>query len=374
MGRVILPYGSPPDADGNATDDNIYTYEGWRAYVHRAAPTRPARLSRAEYQALSGAERQTHDEARRSYIMQFGPLNTPMLDMAKRCIRDQVAANLRALRDQVKVGVVIDGNANLGKTTMAKAIARQFELNMRETAIFPDEEADHQFIPVVHVTLQRDTTPKAMAQAICNFLHVPLRGRETEHQLVEAIYTAVRRHTILLFVVDDIHFLRVRSKSGQETSNFLKSLMTLTGATFVYVGVAVEEMGIFQEQGGATLATSQTASRFIHLPIPPFAKNADTWIRLLRAVEGHLPLLDHEPGTLEQCATLLYSRTGGDVGPLMNLVRRTAFNAVGHREQIDADSLSSAWMDYRSTMEGSLDDGLGPRAGQHPAAGAGVRP
>ena len=63
---------------------------------------------------------------------------------------------------------------------------------------------------------------------------------------MQAIYQAVERHTILLFVVDDIHFLRVRSKSGQETSNFLKSLMSLTGATFIYVGVDVEQMGVLR--------------------------------------------------------------------------------------------------------------------------------
>ncbi|CAM4041942.1 ATP-binding protein [Deinococcus marmoris] len=356
MAKVILPFGSPADADGNAMDDSIYTYEGWRAYVNRKAATQPARLSREEYGALSSADQLAHDEARKNYIMQFGPLNTPMLDMAKKCIKEQTDANMRAPRDQVKPGVVIDGDANLGKTTMAKAIARQFELDIRSRATFPDKDSEHQFIPVVHVTLLRDTTPKDMAQAICEYLHAPTRGRPTESTLVKAIYAAIERHTILMFVIDDIHFLRVHSQSGQETSKFLKSLMSLTGATFVYIGVDVEKMGIFKEQDESSLASSQTASRFIHLPIPPFKKGTDTWVKLLESVEKHLPLLDHEPGTLKRCAALLYNRTNGSVGPLMNLLRTLAVKAVGKGEKIDAASLRSALTDYRSTMEGSLDD------------------
>ncbi|GBF03899.1 hypothetical protein DAERI_010071 [Deinococcus aerius] len=356
MGKVILPFGASAGPDGgDGLDDNIYTFEGWRKFVNRPPATPPARLTRAQYEALSAKERKVYDEARKTYTMRFGPLNTVMLDLAKQCIKEQAEVNLRAPRDEVKVGVVIDGHATLGKSTMAKAVARQFELTIRKQATFPDEEARHLFIPVVHVTLLRDTTPKAMAQAICDYLHVPLRGRATEHQMVQAIYRAVERHTILLFVVDDIHFLKARSENGRETSNFLKSLMSLTGATFVYVGVNVEEMGIFQEDGEATLDGSQTASRFIHLPIPPFGKGSADWIKLLRSIDDHLILLDHEPGTLEQHATLLYNRTGGSLGPLMNLVRRTAFQAVGHHEKIDAASLRTARMDYKSTRDGNLD-------------------
>ncbi|WP_104990668.1 ATP-binding protein [Deinococcus sp. NW-56] len=356
MTGIILPFG-PPQGDGeDAQGDNIYTYDGWRAFVNRPVPTPPPAMTRALYEALPREGRELYDETRRTYIMQFGPINTPMLDVAKQVIKEQVDANVRAPLDQVKTGVIIDGHANLGKTTMVKAIARQFERSIRARTSFAGPEAEHLFIPVVHVTLQRDTTPKAMAQAICHYLHVPLRGRETEHQLVQAIHEAVRRHRILLFVVDDIHFLRVRSKSGQETSNFLKSLMSLTGATFVYVGVGVEELGILQEHG-PTLATSQTASRFIHLPIPPFEKGSDAWTRLLRAVEGHLALLDQEPGTLEKHAALLFGRSGGSVGPLMNLLRKAALQAVGGQERIGAQALRQARMDYKSMMDGSLEEG-----------------
>jgi len=73
-------------------------------------------------------------------------------------------------------------------------------------------------------------------------------------------------------------------------------------------------------------------------------------------VEGHLTLLAQEPGTLERHADLLYGRTGGSMGALMNLLRITALQAVGGKEYLDHQALRAAHMDYRSTMEGSLED------------------
>ncbi|MDL2344788.1 ATP-binding protein [Deinococcus sp. MIMF12] len=352
MAGILLPFQT-----ASADDQNIYTYEGWRAYVDAPTLEPPPRMTRAAYEALSTHVRAEYDEARRLYIMRFGPLNTPDMQVVKLAIKEQLEANIRAPRHQVKVGLVVDGHANLGKTTIAKAVGRQFERRVRGPGTVPDPRAHDEFVPVVHVTLQRDTTPKGLAQAICDYLHVPHRRDTTEPVLVRAIYRAVERHRILLFVVDDIHFLQARSRGGQETSNFMKSLMTITGATFVYVGVDVEQMGVLQEHGTPTLASSQTASRFIHLPVRPMEKGSEAWRRLLRAVEGHLPLLDHEAGTLERCADLLYSRTGGSVGPLMNLLRTTALRAVGGEERLDHRALRAARMDYRSTMEGNLEDG-----------------
>lgn len=351
MTRVLLPFQASP-----GDDQNIYTYEGWRAYVDAPAPQLPPRLSREAYGALSVAARSEYDEARRSYIMRFGPINTPDMQMVKLAIKEQLEANIRAPRHHVKVGLAVDGHANLGKTTIAKAVGRQFERSVRNPDTIPDPQTRDQFVPVVHVTLQRDTTPKGMAQAICDYLHVPFQKHTTERLLVQAIYRAVERHNILLFVVDDIHFLQVRSRAGQETSNFLKSLMSFTGATFVYIGVDVEQMGVLHEHQAPSLASSQTASRFIRLAVRPMEKGSETWKRLLRAVEGHLPLLDHEPGTLERYADLLYGRIGGSMGPLMNLLRRTALQAVGRDERLEYQRLREALMDYRSTMEGSLED------------------
>ena len=367
MGRVILP--SRPNLGG--VDGNIYSYEGWRAYINTPPTPRPSPLTRAEYQALSAPEQRSYDEARRRYIMNFGPLATPALDHVKRVFKHHVTADLYAPRHQIKTAFVVDGYANLGKSTLAKTIARQFELSQRMEATFPDEQARDEFIPVVHVTLRRHTTPKALAEQICNYLHIPLRTRrlrerpggeeekpprKTESQLVDLIYRAVNRHDILLFVIDDIHFLSLHTADGREISKFIKSLMSSTGATFLYIGVDVEQMGFLQENGELTLDTSQTAARTIHLPIRPFKKGSRQWSALIRKAESHLPLLDHEPGTLERHAALLHNLTTGTMGSFMNLIRKTAVAAVGTTERIDQASLRRATLDYRATRLGAREE------------------
>lgn len=332
----------------------IYTREGWSAYVNAPTPVGPRVLKRDEYEALEEAARRQYDFERRKYIMNSGPIMTPAVSEALGCARGLLEANILAPVNQVKTGIVIDGHANLGKTTVATVVARQFERWIRKEENYqPVVKSRDLFLPVVHLTLLHDTSPKSMAEAICKYLGVPLRGRETESQLVDAIFVAVQQHDIKLFVVDDIHFLRVRSKNGQETSNFMKSLMTLTGATFIHVGVDVEQMGFLQEHGAVTLASSQTASRFIHIPIRPFDREDQDWRALIDSVEARLPLLDHEPGSLGKLYRSLYDSTGGMMGSFMHLVRTAAFRAVGRAERLDRAGLTSVRRDYLAETTGN---------------------
>ncbi|MGX9687364.1 ATP-binding protein [Deinococcus wulumuqiensis] len=353
MTGIILPGDGP---GGQMPEQGIYTYEGWRQYV--AAPTleRPVLPTLEEYRAMNAAQREAIDRERRRYVMGFGPLSTPAMQRVSEVLKKQLRVNLHVPADQVKVGVVIDGLASHGKTTIAKTVARQFERMIREKASFRDDRARDAFIPVVHVTLHPKMTPKSMAWEICHFLNVPVRGRETEQQLVSAIHEAVARHRILLFVIDDIHFLKGRSREGQELSDFLKSLMSRTGATFLYVGIDVESMGIMQDRGAVSLASSQTAARFVLQKVWPFEKEDRMWRVLLRDVEEHLCLLDQVPGTLEKCYRLIYNRTGGSIGTLMNLLRNAAEGAIGRTERITADDLRSVSLDYAASVQGSLED------------------
>lgn len=353
MTGIVLPWDAP---DGPPVTRSIYTYEGWRLYVNAPTLSLPVLPTLADYRALSPAQRRALDQARLRYVMGFGPLATPAMKDVGDVLKRQLRINMQVPADQVKVGVVIDGHASHGKTTIAKTIARQFERMIRREASFADPASSDLFVPVVHVTLLRSTTPKGLALAICEFLNVPLRGRETEQQLVTAIHLAVTRHRIQIFVIDDIHFLQARSEAGRETSNFLKSLMSLTGATFLYIGIDVESMGFLQEHGAPSLASSQTAARFVVQRVQPFAKEDRVWRVLLREVERHLCLLDQEAGTLEKHYRLIYNRTGGSIGTLMNLLRNAASGAIGGTERVTADDLRRAELDYAATVQGSLED------------------
>lgn len=348
MGALILP----PDL---LTDrfQSIYTFEGWRKFVEAPVLQRPPALTLEAYRHLSADQRTAYDAERRLYVARFGPLKTEAMESIGNVFDDQIMLNVCAPVDQVKTGLVIDGDAMHGKTTIAKALARRFERSARKKERFPDPAVRDAFIPVVHVTLQRDTTPKGLAQAICAYLHVPLRGRETEAQLVQAVHMAVERHSILLFVIDDIHFLQVNSQAGQETSNFLKSLMSLTGATFVYVGIDVEQKCILREHGASRLRSSQTASRFIWERVWPYEQGSALWQRLLWGAEQHLCLLSQPAGSLEAHSELIFELTSGSIGSLMNLLRKAALQAIGGQERVTEKMILSSKRDFAATMQGS---------------------
>ena len=332
-------------------DDVIYTAEGWRSYVDQEPPEKPELLSPEEYQGLSSAEQGQYDERRRLYTMRFGVLTTPDLKLAHDRIWAQLQSNLYLPAHAVKVGALLDGYAGLGKTTIAKTFARRFEKYLVKIATF-DTPADRDlFIPVVHVTLKGLTTAKGLAEAICKYLGITLRGRASEQQLVEAICEAVRRHNILLFVIDDIHFLDHRMKQNSNIANHLKALMSLTGATFLYVGIDCEKLGIFRDPGNNNPLASQAASRFLHQVVRPYKQAGVGWRKLIVTLESHLVLLNHEAGTLERLDSYLFHRTKGNIGSLMNLVQKAAFGVIGKEERLDKAILMATQLDYKASLD-----------------------
>lgn len=346
-------------------DDTIYTYEGWRHFVSHEPPEKPERLSTAEYQALSPEAREAYDELRRKYIMRFGALATPDLSRIHHQIWKQLMSNLYLRNDKVKVGAVIDGYAGLGKSTIAKTFARKFEKWVITKTTFATPAARNAFIPVVHVTLKGLTTARGLAESICKFLGITVRGRYTEQQLVDAICEAVRRHTVLLFVIDDIHFLDPRQKQNGNIGNHLKALMSLTGITFLYVGIDCEKLGIFRDQANNNMLASQTASRFTHQVVKPYTRADEGWRQLICSIEVHLVLLEHEQGSLERLDRILFSQTKGNIGSLMNLIQKAAFWAIGAEERVDRAVLKATQIDYKASREGQRDDGI-PPDGQKP--------
>lgn len=341
---IFLPFGRPDD-------DTIYTYEGWRRYVAQEPLQKPRKLTRTQYKQLSDNDRTSYDEARRRYSMQFGPITTPDLRMAHARMWAQLESNLYAPAHTVKVGAVLDGYAGLGKTTIAKTFARKVEWHVVKAATFTTPEARDLFIPVVHVTLKGHTTPRGLAHSICTYLGITLRGRPTEQQLVDAICEAVRRHRILLFVVDDIHFLDHRNRGGQDIADHLKALMSLTGCSFLYIGIDCEKMGIFRDHGNDNPLASQTAARFLHQLVRPFSRTDAGWRALIHAVEKHLVLLNHPRNSLVELEAYLFRRTQGNLGSFMNLIQKGAFNAIGNGERLDQRALDNVQLDFKASMD-----------------------
>ena len=108
-------------------EGDVFTVQGWRSYVNQEPPVKPLRLSMDEYQALDDAARAAYNERRRIYVMRLGVLPTPDLERIHDRFWAQFQSNLCLPGHVVKVGAVLDGDAGMGKTTIARTFAREVE-------------------------------------------------------------------------------------------------------------------------------------------------------------------------------------------------------------------------------------------------------
>ena len=105
-------------------------------------------------------------------------------------------------------------------------------------------------------------------------------------------------------------------------SDTLKYFAEWLPATFVFAGLDVDETGLFAGTRGR-----QIAGRFIFIPSRRSARHGRaeaTWRSLVAAMEASLRLHSHKPGTLTGLGEYLFSRTGGAIGSLSQLVRDVA--------------------------------------------------
>src|SRR5438552_15251096 len=73
-------------------------------------------------------------------------------------------------------GLLIDGPATVGKSTLVKMIARKFELQLptEHPERFTDQIGD--YVPVVYLSVPDSVTPKQISLALARYLHVPTKG------------------------------------------------------------------------------------------------------------------------------------------------------------------------------------------------------
>ena len=328
-------------------ESDIYTVQGWRNYVNQKPPAKPSQLSMDEYQALDDAERTAYDERRRLHIMHFGVLPTPDLTLNHDHLWNQFRVNFYSPEHTVRTGAVLDGDAGLGKTIIAKTLARRIEKYLMKVAAFNTPEDRGRFIPVVHVTFRALWTPRDLTEAICNFLGVTttLPERTKDQQLLKVVCEAVHRHGVMLFVIDDSQFLEHAGTQNSDMVNFIRALVSRTGATFMYVGIDCERLELFRSPENMSPWGWPMTTRSMHLRVRPYTSADVSWNRLFVALESHLVLLKHEPGTLAGLDAYLFERTSGNIGSLMRLVQKATFRAIGTTERLDRAILEHTHVD-----------------------------
>lgn len=340
---------------------SLSTYEGWKDFAERLPRPCPASLSREQLAELPAAERAGYDLERRVWHANI-LLRTRQVEDIELQLADILDSNLQD-SDRVKSAAAIDAPPALGKSTVVNNFGRVFhQQRIAEAGEWLDADRDVRHLPVCHVTLTGRLTIKGLHMMILGFyahpatagiLHRSMAGRD----LARAAAECIERHDTRLVIVDDLHFLNMRTRDGVEVANQLKWLANEYNATFLFAGVALRARGLVGEgHTGREAAMAQTFRRWTVLGLSPFTlthkPGRGEWDRLLFGIEQSLVLADARPGMLVDLSRYLFARTTGNIGSLMDLIRRGASRAIRTgREAIDRELLNDIRIDEGAEAE-----------------------
>ncbi|MEU9426266.1 TniB family NTP-binding protein [Streptomyces sp. NPDC048342] len=312
------------------------TKEEWRDYLDYVLPPRPVLLPIEVYEKLTAKERHLHNQARIAHHSALVIVRTRQMQTIHHQIRRRMMTNAHQPAG-ARRSIVLDGPATLGKSTLVKTFASDFEHELRDT--YPERFAkqyivdDHliDYTPVVYVNIPSQATPKDLSIALAQYLGQKYRSGATKSDITRLVLEKMRLVGVELVIIDDAHFMDLSLKEGKVVNDHLKYIANHTAATFIYTGVDLKHSGLFLEGAGDSRGT-QTAGRNTLLHMTPYAirtkaEKAD-WTSVITAMEEALVLYRHQPGTLAREWKYLYRRTGGNISSLAELIREAAAEAV----------------------------------------------
>lgn len=348
MAASIRP-GLPPD---------LTVKEGWREFVEAPKSNPPRRPTPAEWKAMTVAEREAFDHKRLIHHSSFGPIATPTMKRIHAALSLQAQSNLHH-PPGARPGSVIDGEADIGKTTILSQFGRLYERTVRKQYPSDLTETGDEFLPALYVTLAAGTTVKGLSKQMLEFYAYPYARTATQVELTMQVQKVARRCQTTLFQFDDIHYLKLGNQSDREVNDHLKHLASIIPATFIYAGIDCEEAGLLRE-GKSRMhdkAFSQTGSRFSLHRIKKFRidteADARDWIALVKAIEAEIVLMQSFDGMLsDKLWRYLFERTHGEIGSLTSLIRQGALLAIQTgKERLTANLLDEIRLSYDAETE-----------------------
>lgn len=303
--------------------------EGWAAFADAAPRSRPDSVDRKALLKMGDGARKDYAEQRKVWHANI-ILQTPQLLRLHENLQLIVDSNRQDF-DKLKGAPVVDAFPGLGKTTAVNAYGRKFH-RQQMLAERDDTDPDVDHVPVCRIGLSGNTTMKRLHLQILDFYGHP-RRTGTEGQLAIAAADCVHLCKTKLIIIDDVHFLNLNRRDDMAVSNHLKSLANDFPATFIFVGVALDRKGVFEEgMSGGDTAMAQLGRRWTRLTMAPFqistAIGRTEWRNTLLGAERQLVLAAGRPGMLVELSTYLYERTSGVIASLFELINRGCWAAV----------------------------------------------
>lgn len=311
---------------------SLSTKRGWMTYVNAPEREQPETLTVAELAALSPRARAQYEESRVVWHANIGPIRTPQLIEVHQHLWNIVGSS-REDGDHPRLPAVIDVYPGLGKSTIANSFARDW--HRRQIELYGEFTEDgHERIPVVRVQLSDETSRRDFNSMLCRFFNLPGYDTGNANHLGDRAADAVIACDSTLILVDDVHFLDMRRKSGRAVANHFKALNNNFPATFLHVGVGLADRGLLDEGlGPDRVELAQNSRRSTPLAVEPFSiadeAGRRAWRTLLLTVEKAVVLSGKYPGMIaDDLSDVLFARSSGHFASLMALVRRGVAEAV----------------------------------------------
>jgi hypothetical protein len=325
---------------GDGPRHPLATREGWAAFVSSPVPEPPPLLPAADLDRLDQAEREIYNDARMHYHGQMRLVATPD-------IRKIIATGSKLIvsnhgKQLGRRGLIVSGPSGTGKSTSITQLGKKHQV---ETGRRTPGSTGR--IPVVYIIVPPAATPKMVATEIAAFLGLPVSSHDSQHVITHAVAEVLRKVGCTLVLVDEVHRLDLRTRTGAAASDQLKYFFDSISATFVYAGLDLAANGMFSGTRGR-----QIAGRFVSVTTSAFGHSTPAeqtdWARLVATIEDSLRLHHHKRGTLLRRAAYLHQRTGGMIGSLDQLIHEAANDAISDgtekitRKHLDAVILDTA--------------------------------
>ncbi|MFE7029123.1 hypothetical protein ACFU9Y_02355 [Streptomyces sp. NPDC057621] len=304
----------------------------WRAVA--ATLSKPPDLADC---APLGTKVTAHDP-RLLYHGHMGTVITPAITEALLKVALQVRSNRQ--RTHGKIGVIVDGPRNTGKSALLQWIGVHWERRIAELY-----EPDENRIPVVALSvppLPVRGTMRNWAGAFARFL-----GQERESgDPTESVICTMRTARTMLVLIDGIERLRT-AVDAELAFQYLDLISEETGATFIYCGRGARAIvdpltrdnGVELEPGEQSwgdhpvLQTSRIG--FSDEEVRTFATIVDRF-------DAQLRLYRHTRGDLLELSQELHTRSRGYMRALSHLICQSAQQAIrSEEERITMDLLKT---------------------------------
>ena len=242
---------------------------------------------------------------------------------------EAILKDLQELLEHPKVlrmpNLLVWGDTNCGKTAIIDRFCQRYPLRQNG-----EEEAD--VVPVLYIQAPPIPDERRFYSLILDKLRVPHKTNERADRMMCQILKMFPKLGVRMLIVDEIHHILAGNLQRQRAFlNVIKYLGNEAVIPIVGVGT-ISALNALQTD-------AQLANRFEPRNLPRW--RLDTRYRqLLASFEYVLPLAEESNLTEKEMATKLLDMSGGTIGELSKLIRRTAIETIRQgREKISLSLL-----------------------------------